>query len=155
MLAVAQKGYFLPIIEKDIKVSGVLNTCEFCNELMIGYNMEITGISEELRHEVEAAIIIAKREYFARYDENHPIPEWKKSQKWCSSESDGVEFDYLALDIDIGANGITYHIDGGFHDSKDHLLEANISVPLDLNKYNGLVKNLVHRYIDDTYFRNC
>lgn len=155
MLAVAQKGYFLPIIERDIKVSGVLDSCEVCNELMIGFSTEITCMSEDIRHEVEEAIISAKIKYFARYDEEHPIPEWKKSQKWCSSESDGIEFDFLSLDIDIGVNGITYKINGGFHDIKDDLLEANISIPLDLSKYNGIVKNLVHRYIDNTYFRNC
>lgn len=155
MLAVAQKGYCLPIIEKDIKTSGALNTCEICNEFIIGFNMEIIGMSEDMRHKIEEAIITAKKKYFEKYNEDYPIPEWKKNEKWCSNGFDSIEFDFLALDIDIGRNGITYHIDGGFHDIEDDLLEANISIPLNLSKYNGLVKNLIHRYIDDTYFRNC
>lgn len=150
MLALAQNGYCLPIIEKDIQVSRVLNTCELNNEFILGFNVEIIGVSGDMRHKIEKAITKAKAQCF-----KSPIPEWKKDKKWCSNGGDGIEFDYLSLDIDMSMEGITYSISGGFHDIMDDMLEGEISIPMDLHKYNGMVKNLVHRYIDDKYFRNC
>ena len=43
----------------------------------------------------------------------------------------------------------------GFHDAVDIFMETDIEVPIDLRKYNSLVKNMVHRYIDDVFFKNC
>ena len=155
MIAVAQKGYYLMIIEKDIEASGELEICEINNEFILNFNIGTTSVSDDMQQEIEEAISMVKKRDFEKYNGNNSIPEWKKGRKWCSNGGDGVEFDYLSLDIDIDRNGITYKINGGFHDVADDLLEAEISIPIDLSRYNGLIKNMVHRYIDDTYFRNC
>lgn len=140
MLATAQKGYFLPVIEKDIVTDGNLSTCEFCNEFSIGFSMEIKSLSKDIQQEIKNAIIEEKK---------------KRSEKnWSTLGSDGVEFDYLVLDIDAGMKGITYHVDGAFHDAENELIEENISIPIDLSRYNRLIKNLVYRHIDEVYLRN-
>ena len=141
MLATAQKGYFLPVIEKDIVTDGNLSTCEFCNEFSICFSLEIKSLSKEIQQEIKNAIIAEKKT--------------RRERKWSTLGSDGVEFEYLVLDINAGMRGIRYHVDGAFHDVQNKLIEENISISIDLSKYNRLIRNLVHRHIDEVYLRNC
>lgn len=149
MLAVAQKGYFLPIIEKDIKVDGNVEVYseEFCG---MAFDINIIDLSDELWEEVDSAIITEKIQYLKRFDGLY------KDKKWCRPDHKGVEFNYICLNIEVKENSpIQYSIRAGFHDVMDRFMETDIEVPIELRKYNGLVKNLLHRYIDDIFFRNC
>lgn len=149
MLAVAQKEYFLPIIEKDIKVSGNVEVYseEFCG---MAFDINIIDLSDELWEEVDSAIITEKIQYLKRFDGLY------KDKKWCRPDHKGVEFNYIWLNIEVKENKpIQYSIRAGFRDVIDRFMETDIEVPIDLRKYNGLVKNLLHRYIDDVFFRNC
>lgn len=147
MLAVAQKGYSLPIIEKDIKVDGNVEVFsdEFCS---LALDINIIDLSDELWEEVNTAVINEKTKYLNRYDGIY------KDRKWCRLDYKGIEFDYICLNIEVKENKpVQYFVRVGFHDIVDKLLETDIEVPVDLRKYNGLVKNVVHRYIDNTFFK--
>lgn len=41
MLETVQRGFILPIVEKDIRTDGKLDIVEFCNEFILGFNMNI------------------------------------------------------------------------------------------------------------------
>lgn len=148
MLAVAQKGYCLPIIEKDIKVDGKMEVFpdEFCG---ICFDMNVIDLSDKLWEEVDSAIVNEKIEYMKRYDGLY------RDKQWCRMDHKGIEFDYICLNIEVKENKpIHYFIRAGFHDTMDRMMETEIEVPVDLRKYNGFVKNLLHRYIDDVFFKS-
>ena len=68
----------------------------------------------------------------------------------------GIKFDYISLNVEVKENKpVQYFIRAGFHDAVDSFMETDIEIPIDLHKYNSLVKNMVHRYIDDVFFKNC
>ena len=148
MLAVAQKGYSLPIIEQDIKVDGNVEvfTDEFCG---VSFDINIIDLSSELWKEVDTAIINEKMVYLKRYNGLY------KDKKWCRLDHKGIEFNYISLNIEAKENKpVQYFIRAGFHDIVDSFMETEIEIPIDLRKYNSLVKNMVHRYIDDVFFKN-
>lgn len=149
MLAVVQKGYSLPIIEQDIKVDGNVEvfTDEFCG---VSFDINIIDLSSELWKEVDTAIINEKMVYLKRYNGLY------KDKKWCRLDHKGIEFNYISLNIEAKENKpVQYFIRAGFHDIVDCFMETEIEIPIDLHKYNSLVKNMVHRYIDDVFFKNC
>ena len=80
----------------------------------------------------------------------------RQHDKWCRLDHKGIEFDYISLSVEVKENKpVQYFIRAGFHDIVDSFMETDIEVPIDLRKYNSLVKNMVHRYIDDVFFKNC
>ena len=149
MLAVAQMGYCLPIIEKDIKIDGNVEVFseEFCG---VAFDMNIIDLSDELWEEVDSAIINEKIQYLKRFDGLY------KNEKWYRLDHKEIEFDYISLSVEVKENKpVQYFIRAGFHDVVDIFMETDIEIPIDLHKYNSLVKNMVHRYIDDVFFKNC
>lgn len=149
MLAVAQKGYCLPITEREIKVDGKVEVFaeEFCG---ISFDINIIDLSNELWEELDVAIVCEKFKYLKRYDGLH------SNKRWCRLDHKGIEFDYISLSVEVKENKpVQYFIRAGFHDVVDIFMETDIEIPIDLHKYNSLVKNMVHRYIDDVFFKNC
>ncbi|WP_270271071.1 hypothetical protein [Enterocloster clostridioformis] len=149
MLAVTQKGYSLPIMESGIKVDGNVEVFpeEFCG---VAFDMNIIDLSDELWEEVDSAIINEKIQYLKRFDGLY------KNEKWCRLDHKRIEFDYISLSVEVKENKpVQYFIRAGFHDAVDNFMETDIEIPIDLRKYNGLVKNMFHRYIDDVFFKNC
>lgn len=148
MLAVAQKGYCLPIMEKEVKVDGNVEVFpdEFCG---ICFDLNIIDLSDKLWEELDSAIVNEKIKYLKRYDGLY------RDQQWCRMDHKGIKFDYICLNIEVKENRpVQYSIRAGFHDTMDSYMETEVEVPVDLHKYNGLVKNLLHRYIDDVFFKN-
>lgn len=149
MLAVVQKGYSLPIMESGIKVDGNVEVFpdEFCG---VTFDINIMDLSNKLWRELDFAIVNEKIEYLKRYD------GLRQHDKWCRLDHKGIEFDYISLSVEVKENKpVQYFIRAGFHDIVDCFMETDIEVPIDLRKYNSLVKNMVHRYIDDVFFKNC
>lgn len=138
--AIAEKGMVLPIIDKDIVTDGKINAFGLGNEFQFGFYMDINKISDSMWGKIHKAIIQAKSEKTA------------KERRWTSGGYDSIEFEFISLNLSVTESGIDYTIDGLFHDSSDENLEADFHVALDLSRYNGMVKRLVHKYIDDTYF---
>ena len=149
MLAVAQEGYCLPIMESGIKVDRNVEVFpdEFCG---ISFDINIMDLSDKLWEELDIAIVNEKIEYLKRYDGLY------QHKKWCRLDHKGIEFDYVSLNVEVKENRpVQYFIRAGFHDAVDSFMETDTEIPIDLRKYNGLVKNMVHRYIDDVFFKNC
>ena len=116
----------------------------------MSFDINIMDLSDKLWKELDFAIVNEKIEYLKRYE------GLRQHEKWCRLDHKGIEFDYISLRVEVKENKpVQYFIRAGFHDVVDIFMETDIEIPIDLHKYNSLVKNMVHRYIDDVFFKNC
>lgn len=138
-----QKEYRLPIEDQDIGTTKVVKEIDTGDKFYISFRLDITYLSDEIWKKVEYAIEEEKK---------NPLLPLKTNKHWHSDKSENIEFFIFVLLIWVDGNGISYYIDGAFRDDRNESLEAYLSIPVDLHRYNGAVRTLVHQYVDDTFF---
>ena len=141
---VSQIEYYLTIADDEIQTTTKVEEIETEDDgFHICFRIPIKALSDGIWENINKSVIKAKREC---------CNDTQNKRKWISDGSGGIEFNYFVLSVWVDQNGISYDIYCGFNDIKDTLLEEYINVPIDLHRYDKEVRDLVHQYIDDTFF---
>lgn len=141
---VSQVEYFLTINDDEIQTTTKVNEIETEDEgFHICFRIPIKALSDGIWEKIKQSIIVSKREY-----NNDSC----NKRKWMSDGYGDIVFHYFVLSVWVDQNGISYNILCGFNDMEDELLEELVDIPIDLHRYDKEVRELVHQFIDDTFF---
>ncbi len=115
--------------------------------------IDISDMSEELKAEINKAIIAEKENYLERrkefYQEYYPDSEFKEME-WCNKPV-VIEFHYLSVSLKRG-KAISYMIHTKFHDAENKFLEACTDTSVDLSAYEDELKKMILKHLIDTFF---
>lgn len=114
-------------------------------------SIDICGMSDSLKTEVDKAIEIAKVKYTEKkeainrdYDTNH-ITTW-------SDEPVIIDFTYLRVVMESG-KPMNYQICVGFHDAiYDCMEQWDCAITVDLSKYSNELKKVIIKVLVDKFF---
>lgn len=118
-------------------------------------SIDICGISEELKAELNKAIEIRKIEFVEERiritAENGSAHPKKRNLTW-SDQPVIMDFTYLKVSLEAG-KPIEYSIEFGFHDAVDEYMEAwGGSLTVDLSAYTKELKKAIIHVLIDRFF---
>lgn len=114
-------------------------------------SIDICGMSDSLKAEIEKAIEIAK----VKYTEEREADNKERGTNWNTRWSDKpiiMDFTYLRVVLETG-NPITYTICIGFHDAIDDYMEQwDCAITVDLSEYANELKKAIIKVLIDKFF---
>ena len=124
------------------------------NEEYLEVCIDICGMSDELKAEVNKAIELEKVNYSKELDEilaEHEVCK-RFSTEW-SNKPVAIDYNYLAIVLEAG-KPIRYTINTGFHDIDNDNLEPVASFDVDLSDYAEELKAAIIHVLIDKFFVN-
>lgn len=122
------------------------------NEDYIELSVDIYDMTEELKAEVDKAIVLEKVRYSKEWDEILSMHEEYKrfSTKW-SDKPVVIDCSYLSITLESG-KPIKYTINTCFHDVENDKLEPVCSVDVDLSNYAAEIKKSIIHVLVERFF---
>lgn len=122
------------------------------DEDYMSVSIDICGMSEELKAEVDKAVGVAKAQYaeeWGKWYMGHP--ELKRHRVQWSGNPVVMDYSYLSVAFEAG-KPISYSIVAGFHDAEDARMEACADITVDLSGYVNELKRAVVKVLLDKFF---
>lgn len=114
-------------------------------------SIDICGMSDDLKAEVDKAIEIAKVQYTEYYEKVNAEKGYHLSTVW-SNEPVIINFTYLNVYLEAG-KPINYQIRIGFTDAIDDCMECwDCSITVDLSEYANELKKAIIKVLVDKFF---
>lgn len=124
------------------------------NEDYIEISVDICGVSEGLKAEIDKAIEIEKKKYIVKQMElfeRYPKLRSEVLLHW-SDNPVVMDFSFLRVVLEVGRPNI-YLICFGFHDASDNRMEAwDGEIKVDLSMYESELKKAVIKVLLDKFF---
>ncbi len=115
-------------------------------------SIDICGMSDSLKEEINNAVELRKAESVKEWDEickEHP-ESTKRDMTWSSSPA-VIDYAYLRIILE-GGKAVTYSIQTGFHDADNSHLEECASITVDLSEHMNELKKAVIKVLLDRFF---
>lgn len=128
-----------------------LNNMTFSEDFLEVY-IDICGMSEDLKAEVDKAIEIEKVQCSQYWDEL--LSEHEESKRFSTVWSDNpvvIDFSYLSVTLETG-KPIKYSINVGFHDAGNGSLNPVASIDIDLSEYANELKCAIIQVLVGKFF---
>lgn len=114
-------------------------------------SIDICGMSDGLKAEVEKAIEIAKVRYTKEREADNKEHGYNLSTVW-SDKPVVMDFTYLRVVLEAG-KAIKYTICIGFHDAdNDHMEQWDCDIAVDLSEYANELKKVIIKVLVDKFF---
>ena len=113
-------------------------------------SIDICGMSDSLKAEVDKAIEIKKLEHTERYNALNQEKGLHLKTVW-SNELIALDFTYLRVILEEG-KPIHYSVCVGFHDSADELMEDDCEITVDLSGHTNELKKAIIKVLLDKFF---
>ncbi len=121
------------------------------NEDYMEVSIDICGMSDNLKAEVDKAIEIAKVQYTKKREADNK----EYGTNWNTTWSDkpvNIDFTYLSVVLEAG-KPIDYQICVGFHDAVDaHMEQWDCAITVDLSEYANELKKAIIKVLVDKFF---
>lgn len=122
------------------------------NEDYMEVSIDICGMSDSLKAEVQKAAELRKAESVMEWDKIYKeCPEIPKFNRSWSSRPVIIDYAYLRIILE-GGKIITYSIEAGFHDAENDHLEECAGVAVDLSEHTNELKKAVIKVLLDRFF---
>ena len=122
------------------------------DEGYMSVSIDICGMSEELKAEVDRAVGVAKAQYAGKWEKWYAEhPGLKRHRIQWSDKPVVMEYTYLSVVFEAG-KPVSYSIVAGFHDAEDARTETCEDIAVDLSEYTNELKRAVIKVLLDKFF---